>query len=228
VAESLAGSHIRSEGSPLARVVSKLDQASVEAHISMANQADTKISQFLGALETLITNSELGVNFVGGQIYVMAEKTAVVVTVAVNLARDHLKRQKIVLPSNTHLYDMLRQSNLVEADSSGHCVRKIRIPGKFGTIQLSALIFPTEEVVPKEILPTLPPTRLDSHGPRLNAEPRSGSPDGTSELQPADHLPGICPCRAGDLAEVARSRSTIEPHSAVQPRPGSQSFSHQN
>ncbi len=100
-------------------------------------------------------------NFPGGQVYVMGERTAVVVPLAVNLARDWLKGQKVVLPPNTHLYNLLRQARLVEADGWGHCVRKIRVVGKLGSIQLSALVFPTEKVVPKEILPTLPPTRFE-------------------------------------------------------------------
>ncbi len=83
-----------------------------------------------------------------------------VVPGAVNLARDWLKGQKVVLPRNTHLYNELRQVRLVEADGSGHCVRKIRVVEKLGSIQLSALIFPTEKVVPKDILPTLLPTRF--------------------------------------------------------------------
>jgi hypothetical protein len=162
LAESLAESHARNKVSPLARVVSKLDQASVEeAHASMAQEADSKIGHFLRALQALIRSSQVGVNFAGGQIYVMGKRTAVVVPVAVNLARDYLKVQKIGLPPNTCLYNMLRQARLVEADRAGHCVRKIKVAGKFGSIELSALIFPTEKVVPNEILPTLPPTRFE-------------------------------------------------------------------
>lgn len=162
VAESLGDSHVRNKVSPLAPMVSKLDQASVEeAQVSMAREADSKIGHFLRAIEALITNSDLGVNFPGGQVYVMGERTAVVVPVAVNLARDWLKGQKLVLPPNTHLYNMLCQARLVEADGSGHCVRKIRVVGKLGSIQLSALIFPTEKVMPKDILPTLPTTRFE-------------------------------------------------------------------
>jgi hypothetical protein len=162
LAESLAGTHGRNKVSPLARVVSKLDQASVqEAHVSMAQEADSKIGHFLRALQALIKSSKVGVNFAGGQVYVMGDRTAVVVPVAVNLARDYLKGQKIALPPNTCLYDMLRQARLVEADRAGHCVRKIKVAGKFGSIELSALIFPTDKVVPQEILPTLPPTQFE-------------------------------------------------------------------
>jgi hypothetical protein len=162
LAESLAESHGRNKVSPLARVVSKLDQASVEeAHVLIAQEADSKIGHFLRALGALIRNSKVGVNFAGGQVYVMADRTAVVVPVAVNLARDYLKGQKIALPPNTCLYDMLRQARLVEADRAGHCVRKIKVAGKFGSIELSALIFPTDKVVPQEILPTLPPTQFE-------------------------------------------------------------------
>jgi hypothetical protein len=174
LAESLAESHSRNKVSPLARVVSKLDQASVEeAHVSMAQEADSKIGHFLRALGALIRSSQVGVNFAGGQVYVMGDRTAVVVPVAVNLARDYLKGQKIALPPNTCLYDMLRQANLVEADRAGHCVRKIKVPGKFGTIELSALIFPTDKIVPKEILPTLPPTQFEIE-PEAESESEAG------------------------------------------------------
>jgi hypothetical protein len=143
-------------------VVSKLDQARVEeAHVLMGQEADSKIGHFLRALQTLIRNSEIGVNFAGGQVYAMVDRTAVVAPAAVNLARDLLKGEKVVLPPNIRLYDMLRQAQLVEADRAGHSVRKINVQGKFGTIELSALIFPTEKVVPKEILPTLPPIQFE-------------------------------------------------------------------
>ena len=61
-----------------------------------------------------------------------------------------------MLPGNIHLYDLLSQSGLVEADSAGRCVRKIRILGKHGPVELSALIFATQTVVPKRMIPTLP------------------------------------------------------------------------
>jgi hypothetical protein len=45
---------------------------------------------------------------------------------------------------------------LVETDSAGRCVRKIRISGKHGPVELSALIFAAETIVPKRMIPTLP------------------------------------------------------------------------
>ena len=116
---------------------------------------------FLRTLQELITNREIGVNFLGSQVYVAGEKTAVVVPLSVNLARDRLKARKIVLPPNTYLYDMLRNAHLVEADDAGRCVRRIRVPGKQGNVSLSALIFPTEKVVPRQILATLPATHFE-------------------------------------------------------------------
>jgi len=64
--------------------------------------------------------------------------------------------RKVVLPPNIHFYNTLRNANLVEADKIGHCVRQIKVPGKHGTVSLSALIFPTEKVISEQILPTLP------------------------------------------------------------------------
>jgi hypothetical protein len=108
-----------------------------------------------------MTSGEMGINIAGGQVYVAGERTAIVVPLAVSLARDRLKARKIVLPPNTHLYNMLRNARLVEADNAGHCGRKIRVQGKQGNISLSALIFPTDKVVPKQILPTLPPVQFE-------------------------------------------------------------------
>jgi hypothetical protein len=51
VAESLAGSHDRNQASPVAAVLNRLDQASVEeAQVSMAREADSKIGHFFCAL----------------------------------------------------------------------------------------------------------------------------------------------------------------------------------
>jgi hypothetical protein len=160
--ETLAGTHSREQTGPLTRLLTKLDQKSVEeGHVWMTTQADSKVSQFLRAVQTLIENGGFGVNFVGAQVYVMGEKTAVVVPIAVNLARDLLKREKVMLPGNIHLYDLLRQAQLVEADNAGHCVRKIRVGGKQGTVELSALIFATETIVPKQVIAKLPSIQFE-------------------------------------------------------------------
>src|SRR5207253_865435 len=148
-------SHSRSAASPIGRDMKKADQSSVErAQVSVAARPDSKIGQFLDALEELVSGGELGVNIPGGQVYVSGEKTAVVVPLALDLARDRLIERKVVLPPNIHLYNMLRNANLVEADKARHCVRRIKVAGRQGSVSLSALIFPTEKVVPKAILPT--------------------------------------------------------------------------
>jgi DNA relaxase TraI-like protein len=160
--ETLNASHSRAKDNPTGQTVRKADQGSVErAHVSLAARPDSKIGQFLEALEELISGGELGINVAGGQVYVSDDKAAVVVPLALDLARDRLRERKVVLPPNIHFYNMLRNANLVEADKSGHCVRKIKVQGKQGNISLSALIFPTDKVVPKQILPTLPPIQLE-------------------------------------------------------------------
>jgi hypothetical protein len=162
IAETLVGSHSRTKGSPIGQTLKKADQSSVErAHVSLAARPDSKIGLFLEALEELISGGQLRVNVLGGQVYVSGEKTAVVVPLALDLARDRLIERKVVLPPNIHFYDMLRNANLVEADKVGHCVRQIKVPGKRGSVSLSALIFPTEKVIPKEILSTLLPTQFE-------------------------------------------------------------------
>ena len=163
VAKTISASHSRTvSGTPLGQMVSRADQASVEqAQSSVAAHPESKIALFIRAVEDLITSGEMGVNIPGGQVYVADGRAAIVVPLAVSLARDRLKARKIVLPPNVHLYNMLRNARLVEADDAGRCVRKIRVPGKQGTVLLSALIFPTDKVVPNQILPTLPPIQFE-------------------------------------------------------------------
>jgi len=157
IAETLVGSHSRTKGSHVGQSVKKADQKSVErAHVALAARPDSKIGQFLEALEELIVGGQLNVNVPGAQVWVSGEKTAVVVPLSLDLVRDRLMERKVVLPPNIHFYNTLRNANLVDADKIGHCVRQIKVPGKHGTVSLSALIFPTEKVIPKQILPTLP------------------------------------------------------------------------
>src|SRR6266550_1827149 len=80
---------------------------------------------------------------------------------SVEQARERLMARQIKLPPNTNLYNMLRSARLVEADQTGRSVRKIALQGSKGPISLSALILPTEKVVPKQILSTLPPTHFE-------------------------------------------------------------------
>jgi hypothetical protein len=144
-------------------VLSKLDQKSVveAAPEWMLKRSDSKVSQFVRAIRVLIEKGELGVNSFAAPVYVADDKAAVVVPLAIQSARDLLKQDKVMLPGNIHLYDLLSQSGLVEADSAGRCVRKIRISGKHGPVELSALIFATETVVPKQMIPILPKIRFE-------------------------------------------------------------------
>lgn len=157
LASCLSEGHSSATASLLSRMVSRGDQSSVEqAQPAIAAQPDSKVGLLLRTFQELITNGEMGTNIPGGQVYVEGDKTGVVVPLAVSLARDRLKPKQIVLPPNTHLYNMLRNAHLVDADEAGHCVRRIKVQGKHGSVSLSALIFPTEKIVPKQILPTLP------------------------------------------------------------------------
>jgi hypothetical protein len=75
---------------------------------------------------------------------------------SLSAARGHLKEDKITLPSNHHLYDLLAQAEVVEADENGQCVKRIRVPGKRGPVELYALLFATNTIIPQAILPMLP------------------------------------------------------------------------
>jgi hypothetical protein len=161
--EAIIGTHNTEQETPVARVLSKLDQKSVEeaAPEWMLNRTDSKVNQFVRALRSLIESGELGVNSFAAPVFVEDDKAAVIVPRAIQSARDLLKHDKVTLPGNIHLYDLLSQSGLVEADNAGRCVRKIRISGKHGPVELSALIFATETIVPKRMIPTLPRLRFE-------------------------------------------------------------------
>src|SRR6266436_4251476 len=162
LATCLSDGHSGESASPLAQTVSRADQASVEqAQPSIAAQPDSKVGLMLQALQELITNGAMGVNVPGAQVYVEGDRAAVVVPVAVSMARDHLSAKRVVLPPNTNLYNLLRSARMVDADHSGRSVRRIKLQGRQGPISLSALIFPTEKIVPKQILPTLPPIHFE-------------------------------------------------------------------
>src|SRR6266699_3744196 len=172
LATCLSDGHRGASASLLSQTVSRADQASVEqAQPAIAAQPDNPVSLLLQALRELIANGALGVNIPGGQVYVVGDKLAVVVPVAVSQARDRLMARQIKLPPNTNLYNMLRSARLVEADQTGRSVRKIALQGSKGPISLSALILPTEKVVSKQILSTLPPTHFE-----IDTEP---APDAT-------------------------------------------------
>lgn len=67
-----------------------------------------------------------------------------------------LKQEKITLPTNHCLYDLLAQAEVVQADGDRQCVKRIRVPGKRGPVELSTVIFKQDAIIPQRILPTLP------------------------------------------------------------------------
>ena len=155
---ALAGTHTSDQATPLASLVSKVDQQSVEqaAPDWMLKREDSKVNQFIRALRDLISGGRLRVNSPGAPVYVTGDKAAVVIPRSISTARGYLKQERITLPSNHHLYDLLAQAKIVEADENGQCVKRIRVPGKRGPVELYALIFTADTIVPEHILPTLP------------------------------------------------------------------------
>ena len=156
---ALTGTHTTGQPTPLARLVSKVDQQSVEqaAPDWMLKRPDSKVNQFIRALRDLISGGRLRVNSPGAPVYVTGDKAAVVVPRSISAARGFLKEEdKIKLPSNHHLYDLLAQAEVVEADENRQCVKRIRLPGKHGPVELYALIFATNTIIPQAILPILP------------------------------------------------------------------------
>jgi hypothetical protein len=156
---ALTGTHTADQSTPLARLVSTLDQLSVEqaAPEWMTKRPDSKVNQFIRALRHLISDGWLSVNTLGAPVYVTGDKAAVVIPRSLSTARYFLKREdKVKLPSNHHLYDLLAQAEVVEADENRQCVKRIRVRGKHGPVELHALIFATNTIIPQAILPTLP------------------------------------------------------------------------
>ncbi len=158
----LAEGHSKGMTVLLSNMVKQADQASVEqAQPAIAARPDSKIGLLIQTWQELIRDGQMWVNTPGAQVWVEGAKTAVVVPVSVSMARDRLKERNIALPPNTNLYNMLRSAGLVESNERGLNVWDIRVQGKHGPVPLSALIFPTEKVVPTEILPTLPATHFE-------------------------------------------------------------------
>jgi hypothetical protein len=156
---ALTGTHTADQSTPLAHLVSKLDQQSVEqaAPDWMLKRPNSKVNQFIRALKHLISDGRLSVNTLGAPVYVTGDKAAVVIPRALSAARDFLKQEdRIRLPSNHHLYDLLAQAEVVEADENRQCVKRIRVPGKRGPVELYALIFATNTIIPHALLPMLP------------------------------------------------------------------------
>jgi len=159
LAAALTGTHAADQSTPLARLVSTLDQQSVEqaAPDWMLKRPDSKVNQFIRALSHLISEGRLSVNTLGAPVYVTGDKAAVVIPRSLSAARDFLKQEdRIRLPSNHHLYDLLAQAEVVEADENRQCVKRIRVPGKRGPVELYAVIFATNTIIQQAILPMLP------------------------------------------------------------------------
>jgi Putative helicase len=126
----LAEGHSKAAASLLSQMVSRGDQASVEAaQPAISGQPESKVGLLLSTFQELITSGEMGVNSAGAQVYVEGGKAAVVVPIAISLARDRLKPRQIVF--------------------AGSECRPNRVSCR------TALIFPAEKVVPKHIVPTL-------------------------------------------------------------------------
>jgi hypothetical protein len=159
LAVALTGTHAGDGSAPLARLVSKLDQESVEqaAPEWLNKRPDSKVNEFIRALRTVISDGGLSVNTPGAPVYVTGDEAAIVVPRAIGAVRHYLKQEnKPRLPSNHCLYDLLAQAEVVQADEDRQCVKRIRVPGKYGPVELSAVIFDQETIIPPQILPTLP------------------------------------------------------------------------
>ena len=76
LAESLIGAHTRDQTNPIAGLVSKLDQESVEeeAPVWITNQPDSKVNQFLRTVQAPIEQGDLSVNSFSAVVYVMGAR----------------------------------------------------------------------------------------------------------------------------------------------------------
>src|SRR5260370_30174489 len=89
---ALTGTHAGGDSTPLARLVSTLDQQSVEqaAPEWMIKRPDSKVNQFIRALRHLISDGRLSVNSPGAPVYVTGDKAAVGVPRSISAARRFL------------------------------------------------------------------------------------------------------------------------------------------
>lgn len=181
---ALTGTHARDDSAPLVRLVSTLDQQSVEqaAPEWMIKRPDSKVNQFIRALRHLILDGRLSVNTPGAPVYVTGDKAAVVIPRSLSAARDFLKQEdRIKLPSNHHLYDLLAQAGVVEADENRQCVKRIRVSGKRGPVELYALIFATNTIIGRAILPILPSATFEV----VPEEPKQPDTKASSSINPS-------------------------------------------
>jgi Putative helicase len=180
---ALTGTHAADQSTPLASLVSKADQQSVEqaAPDWMLKREDSKVNQFIRALRDLISGGRLKVNSRGAPVYVTGDRAAAVIPRSLSTARHYLKEDKITLPSNHHLYDLLAQAGVVEADENGQCVKRIRVPGKRGQVELYALIFTADTIIPEHILPTLPTITFEL----VPEEPKQPNVKASSGINPS-------------------------------------------
>ena len=186
---ALTGTHTN-QPTPLARLVSRLDQQSVEqaAPEWMIKRPDSKVNQFIRALRHLISDGRLRVNTLGAPVYITGDKAAVVIPRSLSAARGFLKQEdKTTLPSNHHLYDLLAQAEVVEVDENRQCVKRIRVLGKRGPVELYALIFATNTIIPQAILPTLPKVTFEV----IAEEPTHANK--TAEAEEAIRTTGVRP-----------------------------------
>jgi hypothetical protein len=189
LAAALTGTHGADQSTPLARLVSTLDQQSVEqaAPEWMIKQPDSMVNQLIRALRHLISDGRLSVNTLGAPVYVTGDKAAVVVPRSISTTRYFLKQEdKIRLPSNHHLYDLLAQAEVVEADENRQCVKRIRVAGKRGPVELYAVIFATNTIIPQAILPTLPKVTFEV----VPEEPKQPDVKASTSIKPSAAEPG--------------------------------------
>lgn len=183
---ALTGTHGRNQSTALARVLSNLDQQSVEQSAPdwMLKRPDSKVNQFIYALRHLISDGSLRVNSLGAPIYVTGHKAAVVIPISLSAARSFLKQDEIKLPSNHRLYDLLAQAEVVEADKDRQCVKRIRVPGKRGLVELYALIFTTNTIIPQSMLTMLPSATLEVVSEESNRP--DAKPSGSTKPSPVE------------------------------------------
>src|SRR5437879_315201 len=94
---------------------------------------------------------------IGLKVTIYVSRWSIVVA---SLVSDHSFHfvEILTLLKHIHFYNVLRNSNLVDAEAGGKCIRPIKATPDGHTVSLRALIFPTDKVIPKSILSTLPTT----------------------------------------------------------------------
>lgn len=132
-------------GNEVSRFIKPADRSSArEGLAAVREHADDKVAHFLRGLRALIQAGTLKVNTPQGQMYVNAERAALVVPSSLYPLRQFLHGEQVTLPENIALYNLLRDRGVAEANELGRVVKRLHVRvGDWQAASLTAIVLPT-------------------------------------------------------------------------------------